>query len=118
MFVSSLQLDEGTSPEPEGSFVDYQTTMVKYSKAIAVTAQEMMTKSVTCPEELGCLASQVTTDYSQLALQGRLAAHTAEPEEVSNHYSQSHPSIHPSLLSQFDYYVTLICFLLNKPGTR
>ncbi|CAB1339185.1 unnamed protein product [Coregonus sp. 'balchen'] len=75
-------LDEGTSPEPEGSFVDYQTTMVKYSKAIAVTAQEMMTKSVTCPEELGGLASQVTTDYSQLALQGRLAAHTAEPEEI------------------------------------
>ncbi|XP_045080975.1 talin-2a isoform X2 [Coregonus clupeaformis] len=76
------RLDEGTSPEPEGSFVDYQTTMVKYSKAIAVTAQEMMTKSVTCPEELGGLASQVTTDYSQLALQGRLAAHTAEPEEI------------------------------------
>uniref|UniRef100_A0A8C7DU59 Talin 2a n=1 Tax=Oncorhynchus kisutch TaxID=8019 RepID=A0A8C7DU59_ONCKI len=36
------KLDEGTSPEPEGSFVDYQTTMVKYSKAIAVTAQEMI----------------------------------------------------------------------------
>uniref|UniRef100_A0A8C7V7N7 Talin 2a n=1 Tax=Oncorhynchus mykiss TaxID=8022 RepID=A0A8C7V7N7_ONCMY len=36
------RLDEGTSPEPEGSFVDYQTTMVKYSKAIAVTAQEMI----------------------------------------------------------------------------
>uniref|UniRef100_A0A8C7V043 Talin 2a n=1 Tax=Oncorhynchus mykiss TaxID=8022 RepID=A0A8C7V043_ONCMY len=33
---------KGTSPEPEGSFVDYQTTMVKYSKAIAVTAQEMI----------------------------------------------------------------------------
>uniref|UniRef100_A0A3P8ZIK2 Talin 2a n=1 Tax=Esox lucius TaxID=8010 RepID=A0A3P8ZIK2_ESOLU len=41
-----------------------------------------MTKSVTCPEELGGLASQVTTDYSQLALQGRLAAHTAEPPEI------------------------------------
>uniref|UniRef100_A0A668AHE9 Talin 2a n=1 Tax=Myripristis murdjan TaxID=586833 RepID=A0A668AHE9_9TELE len=76
------KLDEGTPPEPEGSFVDYQTSMVKYSKAIAVTAQEMMTKSVTCPEELGGLASQVTVDYSQLALQGRLAAHTAEPEEI------------------------------------
>uniref|UniRef100_A0A8C7DHV9 Talin 2a n=1 Tax=Oncorhynchus kisutch TaxID=8019 RepID=A0A8C7DHV9_ONCKI len=76
------RLDEGTSPEPEGSFVDYQTTMVKYSKAIAVTAQEMMTKSATCPEELGGLASRVTTDYSQLALQGRLAAHTAEPQEI------------------------------------
>ncbi|XP_075906783.1 talin-2 [Nelusetta ayraudi] len=76
------KLDEGTPPEPEGSFVDYQTSMVKYSKAIAVTAQEMMTKSVTCPDELGALASQVTGDYSQLAVQGRLAAHTAEPEEI------------------------------------
>ncbi|KAF0041104.1 hypothetical protein F2P81_007002 [Scophthalmus maximus] len=76
------QLDEGTPPEPEGSFVDYQTTMVKFSKAIAITAQEMMTKSVTCPEELGGLASQVTVDYGQLAHQGRLAAATAEPEEV------------------------------------
>uniref|UniRef100_A0A674DSE8 Talin 2 n=1 Tax=Salmo trutta TaxID=8032 RepID=A0A674DSE8_SALTR len=41
-----------------------------------------MTKSVTCPEELGGLASQVTVDYSQLAHQGCLAAATAEPEEV------------------------------------
>nr|XP_014348098.1 PREDICTED: talin-2 [Latimeria chalumnae] len=76
------KLDEGTPPEPEGSYVDYQTTMVKYSKAIAVTAQEMMTKSVTNPEELGGLASQVTSDYGQLAVQGRLAAATAEPEEI------------------------------------
>uniref|UniRef100_A0A8C4IQ23 Talin 2a n=2 Tax=Dicentrarchus labrax TaxID=13489 RepID=A0A8C4IQ23_DICLA len=76
------KLDEGTPPEPEGSFVDYQTSMVKHSKAIAVTAQEMMTKSVTCPDDLGALASQVTVDYSQLAVQGRLAAHTAEPEEI------------------------------------
>uniref|UniRef100_A0A3Q0QVH0 Talin 2 n=1 Tax=Amphilophus citrinellus TaxID=61819 RepID=A0A3Q0QVH0_AMPCI len=36
------KLDEGTPPEPEGSFVDYQTTMVKFSKAIAITAQEMV----------------------------------------------------------------------------
>ncbi|XP_037539602.1 talin-2 [Nematolebias whitei] len=77
------RLDEGTPPEPEGSFVDYQTTMVKFSKAIAITAQEMMTKSVTCPEELGGLASQVTVDYGQLAHQGHLAAATAEPEEVA-----------------------------------
>ncbi|XP_034385157.1 talin-2a [Cyclopterus lumpus] len=76
------KLDEGTPPLPDGSFVDYQTSMVKHSKAIAVTAQEMMTKSVTCPDELGGLASQVTVDYSQLAVQGRLAAHTAEPEEI------------------------------------
>ncbi|XP_072321618.1 talin-2a isoform X2 [Eucyclogobius newberryi] len=76
------KLDEGTPLEPEGSFVDYQTSSVKYSKAIAVTAQEMMTKSVTSPDDLGALASQVTVDYSQLAVQGRLAAYTAEPEEI------------------------------------
>ncbi|XP_062927046.1 talin-2 [Mobula hypostoma] len=76
------RLDEGTPPEPEGTFVDYQTTMVKYSKAIAVTAQEMMSKSVTSPEELGGLASQVTTDYSHLAHQGRLATATADTEEI------------------------------------
>ncbi|XP_077174038.1 talin-2 isoform X1 [Paroedura picta] len=76
------KLDEGTPPEPKGSFVDYQTTVVKYSKAIAVTAQEMMTKSVTNPEELGGLASQMTTDYGHLAFQGRMAAATAEPEEI------------------------------------
>ncbi|XP_073068042.1 talin-2 isoform X3 [Manis javanica] len=36
------KLDEGTPPEAQGTFVDYQTTVVKYSKAIAVTAQEMI----------------------------------------------------------------------------
>uniref|UniRef100_A0A8C2Z0Q0 Talin 2a n=1 Tax=Cyclopterus lumpus TaxID=8103 RepID=A0A8C2Z0Q0_CYCLU len=36
------KLDEGTPPLPDGSFVDYQTSMVKHSKAIAVTAQEML----------------------------------------------------------------------------
>ncbi|XP_014390984.1 PREDICTED: talin-2 isoform X3 [Myotis brandtii] len=76
------KLDDGTLPEPKGTFVDYQTTVVKYSKAIAVTAQEMMTKSVTNPEELGGLASQMTSDYGHLALQGQMAAATAEPEEI------------------------------------
>lgn len=42
LFVSH-QLDEGSPSAPEGSFVDYQTSMVKHSKAIAVTAQEMVT---------------------------------------------------------------------------
>ncbi|NXC39756.1 TLN2 protein, partial [Penelope pileata] len=76
------KLDEGTPADPKGTFVDYQTTVVKYSKAIAITAQEMMTKSVTNPEELGGLASQMTNDYGHLALQGRMAAATAEPEEI------------------------------------
>uniref|UniRef100_A0A8C9LF93 Talin 2 n=1 Tax=Pavo cristatus TaxID=9049 RepID=A0A8C9LF93_PAVCR len=76
------KLDESTPADPKGTFVDYQTTVVKYSKAIAITAQEMMTKSVTNPEELGGLASQMTNDYGHLALQGRMAAATAEPEEI------------------------------------
>uniref|UniRef100_A0A7N6BNP5 Talin 2a n=1 Tax=Anabas testudineus TaxID=64144 RepID=A0A7N6BNP5_ANATE len=48
------KLDEGTPPEPEGSFVDYQTSMVKYSKGIAVTAQEMIGFQIkTRVQELG-----------------------------------------------------------------
>ncbi|KAG8131388.1 hypothetical protein E2320_017964 [Naja naja] len=38
------QLDEGPMGEPEGTFVDYQTTMVKTAKAIAVTVQEMVSR--------------------------------------------------------------------------
>uniref|UniRef100_A0A671SQ88 Talin-2-like n=1 Tax=Sinocyclocheilus anshuiensis TaxID=1608454 RepID=A0A671SQ88_9TELE len=48
------KLGEGTSPEPEGSFVEYQTTMVRYSKAIAVSAQEMIGFQIkTRVQELG-----------------------------------------------------------------
>lgn len=64
--------------------------------------QPKITKSVTCPDELGALASQVTGDYSQLAVQGRLAAHTAEPEEVrlswDRHLHSSPRSVHPITL--------------------
>uniref|UniRef100_A0A8C4Z4U4 Talin 2 n=1 Tax=Gadus morhua TaxID=8049 RepID=A0A8C4Z4U4_GADMO len=48
------KLDEGTPPDPRGSFVDYQTTMVKFSKAIAITAQEMVGFQIkTRVQELG-----------------------------------------------------------------
>uniref|UniRef100_A0A8C1QE85 Talin 2a n=1 Tax=Cyprinus carpio TaxID=7962 RepID=A0A8C1QE85_CYPCA len=48
------KLGEGTPPEPEGSFVEYQTTMVRYSKAIAVSAQEMIGVQIkTRVQELG-----------------------------------------------------------------
>uniref|UniRef100_A0A8C1TSR8 Talin 2 n=1 Tax=Cyprinus carpio TaxID=7962 RepID=A0A8C1TSR8_CYPCA len=44
----------GTPPEPDGTFVDYQTTMVKFSKAIAITAQEMVGSQIkTRVQELG-----------------------------------------------------------------
>uniref|UniRef100_H3ANX1 Talin 1 n=1 Tax=Latimeria chalumnae TaxID=7897 RepID=H3ANX1_LATCH len=79
------KLDEGPVGEPEGSFVDYQTTMVKTAKAIAVTVQEMVTKSTTNPDELGTLANQLTTEYGQLAQEAKPAAITAENEEVRKH---------------------------------
>ncbi|XP_029139948.1 talin-1 [Protobothrops mucrosquamatus] len=79
------QLDEGPMGEPEGTFVDYQTTMVKTAKAIAVTVQEMVTKSTTNPDELGVLANQLTSDYGHLALQAKPAALTAENEEIGSH---------------------------------
>ncbi|XP_053263715.1 talin-1 [Podarcis raffonei] len=79
------QLDEGPVGEPEGTFVDYQTTMVKTAKAIAVTVQEMVTKSTTNPDELGTLANQLTCDYGQLALQAKPAAITAENDEIGSH---------------------------------
>uniref|UniRef100_A0A8D2JCQ2 Talin 1 n=1 Tax=Varanus komodoensis TaxID=61221 RepID=A0A8D2JCQ2_VARKO len=79
------QLDEGPVGEPEGTFVDYQTTMVKTAKAIAVTVQEMVTKSSANPDALGTLASQLTSDYGQLALQAKPAALTAENEEIGSH---------------------------------
>ncbi|XP_077792732.1 talin-1 isoform X1 [Podarcis muralis] len=79
------QLDEGPVGEPEGTFVDYQTTMVKTAKAIAVTVQEMVTKSTTNPDELGTLANQLTSDYGQLALQAKPAAMTAENDEIGSH---------------------------------
>ncbi|KAM6111541.1 talin-1-like [Phoenicopterus ruber ruber] len=79
------QLDEGPMGEPEGTFVDYQTTMVKTAKAIAVTVQEMVTKSTTDPDELGILANQLTNDYGQLAQEAKPAALTAENEEIGSH---------------------------------
>uniref|UniRef100_A0A5F9CM20 Talin 1 n=1 Tax=Oryctolagus cuniculus TaxID=9986 RepID=A0A5F9CM20_RABIT len=79
------QLDEGPMGEPEGSFVDYQTTMVRTAKAIAVTVQEMVTKSNTSPEELGPLANQLTSDYGRLASEAKPAAVAAESEEIGAH---------------------------------
>ncbi|XP_072515610.1 talin-1 isoform X5 [Salminus brasiliensis] len=76
---------EDSGAEPEGSFVDYQTTMVKTAKAIAVTVQEMVTKSNTNPEELGGLASQLTNEFGDLASEAKCAAITAENDEIGSH---------------------------------
>uniref|UniRef100_A0A4W4H654 Talin 1 n=1 Tax=Electrophorus electricus TaxID=8005 RepID=A0A4W4H654_ELEEL len=76
---------EDPAAEPEGTFVDYQTTMVKTAKAIAVTVQEMVTKSNTNPDELGGLANQLTTEFGDLASEAKLAAITAESDEIGSH---------------------------------
>lgn len=57
-----LQLDEGPMGEPEGTFVDYQTTMVKTAKAIAVTVQEMVGASnPVAAESIACHPGRATT---------------------------------------------------------
>ncbi|KAK2818760.1 hypothetical protein Q5P01_024321 [Channa striata] len=53
--------------EPEGTFVDYQTTMVKTAKAIAVTVQEML-----------------TNEFGDLANEAKYAAVTAENDEIGS----------------------------------
>lgn len=40
--TQALNKMEDPGVEPDGTFVDYQTTMVKTAKAIAVTVQEMV----------------------------------------------------------------------------
>uniref|UniRef100_A0A8C4XPJ1 Uncharacterized protein n=1 Tax=Falco tinnunculus TaxID=100819 RepID=A0A8C4XPJ1_FALTI len=76
------QLNEEPMGEPEGTLVDYQTTVVKMAKAIAVTVQEMVTKSTTNPDDSGILANQLTNDYGQLVQEAKPAALTTENKEV------------------------------------
>ncbi|XP_062870852.1 talin-1 isoform X2 [Trichomycterus rosablanca] len=76
---------EDSGVEADGTFVDYQTTMVKTAKAIAVTVQEMVTKSNTNPDELGGLANQLTNEFGDLASEARGAAITAENDEIGSH---------------------------------
>ncbi|XP_058268728.1 talin-1 isoform X2 [Hemibagrus wyckioides] len=83
--TQALNKLEDPGVEPEGTFVDYQTTMVKTAKAIAVTVQEMVTKSNTNPDELGGLANQLTTEFGDLASEAKCAAITAENDEIGSH---------------------------------
>ncbi|XP_013858220.1 talin-1 isoform X2 [Austrofundulus limnaeus] len=79
------KMQDAPSHEPEGTFVDYQTTMVKTAKAIAVTVQEMVTKSNTNPDDLGGLANQLTNNFGNLAEEAKFAALTAENDEIGSH---------------------------------
>ncbi|KAM3599464.1 uncharacterized protein V6R79_006136 [Siganus canaliculatus] len=79
------KMEDTPDLEPEGTFVDYQTTMVKTAKAIAVTVQEMVTKSNTNPDDLGGLANQLTNEFGNLANEAKYAAVTAESDEIGSH---------------------------------
>uniref|UniRef100_A0A673AAI6 Talin-1 n=1 Tax=Sphaeramia orbicularis TaxID=375764 RepID=A0A673AAI6_9TELE len=79
------KMEDAPGLEPEGTFVDYQTTMVKTAKAIAVTVQEMVTKSNTNPDDLGGLANQLTNEFGNLATEAKYAAMTAENHEIGSH---------------------------------
>ncbi|XP_061732847.1 talin-1 isoform X2 [Nerophis ophidion] len=79
------KMEDAPTLEPEGTFVDYQTTMVKTAKAIAVTVQEMVTKSNTNPDDLGGLANQLTNEFGNLADEAKYAAITAENDEIGSH---------------------------------
>lgn len=63
---SPPQLDEGPMGEPEGSFVDYQTTMVRTAKAIAVTVQEMVSSGEYKRTALGELRLDITSPFPLL----------------------------------------------------
>uniref|UniRef100_A0A7N8Y0W5 Talin 1 n=1 Tax=Mastacembelus armatus TaxID=205130 RepID=A0A7N8Y0W5_9TELE len=78
------KMEDSPGLEPEGTFVDYQTTMVKTAKAIAVTVQEMVTKSNTNPDDLGGLANQLTNEFGDLANEAKYAAMTAESDEIGS----------------------------------
>uniref|UniRef100_A0A3Q4M397 Talin 1 n=1 Tax=Neolamprologus brichardi TaxID=32507 RepID=A0A3Q4M397_NEOBR len=79
------KMEDTPVQEPEGTFVDYQTTMVKTAKAIAVTVQEMVTKSNTNPDDLGGLANELTNEFGNLANEAKYAAVTAENHEIGSH---------------------------------
>ncbi|XP_061590619.1 LOW QUALITY PROTEIN: talin-1 [Cololabis saira] len=79
------KMEDAPELEFEGTFVDYQTTMVKTAKAIAVTVQEMVTKSNTNPDDLGGLANQLTNNFGNLANEAKYAALTAENDEIGSH---------------------------------
>uniref|UniRef100_A0A671YH00 Talin 1 n=1 Tax=Sparus aurata TaxID=8175 RepID=A0A671YH00_SPAAU len=65
------KMEDTPALEPEGTFVDYQTTMV--------------TKSNTNPDDLGGLANQLTNEFGNLANEAKYAAVTAENDEIGSH---------------------------------
>lgn len=71
--------------EPEGTFVDYQTTMVKTAKAIAVTVQEMVGASK--PVTVECMPATQSGCYPPcpvqlLSFHQQVTKSTTNPDEL------------------------------------
>ncbi|XP_070547100.1 talin-1-like isoform X3 [Ptychodera flava] len=75
--------DDPAEDELDG-FVDYQTKMVKSSRAIVVTTQDYVTKANTNVGELGTLGNTIAHDYNELAGNARGAMATSNSDEVSD----------------------------------
>ncbi|XP_077996572.1 talin-1-like isoform X2 [Glandiceps talaboti] len=73
----------GDDEELDG-FVDYQTKMVKISRAIVITTQDMVTKSNTNVAELGTLGNNMSHAYQELTYNARGAIATSTSDEVSD----------------------------------
>ncbi|XP_041458339.1 talin-1-like isoform X4 [Lytechinus variegatus] len=78
----AILVTEQAVPENEvGDFVDYQTDMVKTTKAIIRTAQDMVSKAnINQTGELGTLANQLQHHYNKLAQNARGAQASTNQE--------------------------------------
>ncbi|XP_062512011.1 talin-like [Corticium candelabrum] len=77
------KIDEPIVGEVDRTFVEYQESMMKSAKVVAHKAQDIVGKGGTAPNELGNLAREVTTAYSELATNCRGALATADDDDIA-----------------------------------
>ncbi|KAI8493573.1 Talin-1 [Branchiostoma belcheri] len=82
-------VDGRLEDKPDGTFVDYQTKMVKIAKQIARTSHDMVGKASSSPEELGPQANSLSHDFSELAVQSKGAMATINSPELSDRIRNS-----------------------------
>ncbi|XP_066270433.1 talin-1-like isoform X15 [Branchiostoma lanceolatum] len=85
----SDMVDGRLEDKPDGTFVDYQTKMVKIAKQIARTSHDMVGKASSSPEELGPQANALSHDFSELAAQSKGAMATINSPELSDRIRNS-----------------------------
>merc|ERR1719204_1128297 len=73
---------QGQGPEDGTSFVLFQTNMMASTKDIARTAQDIVLQSANEPDQLGNLASHISTAYQQLANDAKRASVSTSAEMV------------------------------------